>query len=439
MSLQITPGVGGPVPTQGVTPTNTAGGSGQTTTVIPQYQLEFTGLSRASALGLAPPSSAGDLEVLFARISTALKDALGELSDMNDVAKAERFRGRLGEALAAFDQMVRWGQTVDINNENIRNQTDIENREIGIRDAAKTERDNLQSQRGPIEQQIRDNTTTIGRLSGEITGLSNERSNLATERQDRERRRAELVSEYNRLIADPVRNAARLTEINREVSAIDQRFDQIDARTGVINNSEIPGRQAQIGTLQMTNANLTRELQSLDSRIAAKQEEFDRAQSNINAAIKSRTDSETTVGTTLRTMERFIGNTIELMLVTAGNTRSDMGRASGQLTTEGDFFETLLQDMARALIGLGSTLLQSQRDVDVALHTSGAGLNQTQSTPDRFGQLSAPVARAIAFAGMIAGVLGAVADLVNGLSRGLGMQTAGSMASAGEPRVRVGL
>ena len=40
---------------------------------------------------------------------------------------------------------------------------------------------------------------------------------------------------------------------------------------------------------------------------------------------------------------------------------------------------------------------------------------------------------------MIAGVLGAVADLMNSLSRGLGMQTAGTMATAGEPRVRVGL
>lgn len=438
MSIQITSGVGGTVPTQTVLPTTGTTATGTTGTVLPQYNLEFAGLTRASALGLAPPSSAGDLEILFARISSALKDTLGELSELDDLAKAERFRGRLGEALAAFDQMVRWGQTIDINNENIRNQNDIEAREIVIRDEATATRTNLQSQRGSLQQEMTDNNNAITTFTNQINSLSSERQPLQTENNNNAVERQNLVNQRFTLSLNPAQNAA-------SIARIDARIAEIDARAIVINDlvrqidEQTTSLANQIGQKNAENQNLKSQIDTLDTRITAATETIKQAEANIAAADKSRKDSQAVIRTTGGLMEAFISSTIELMLVTSGKTRGDMGREAGQITVEGDFFETLLQDMARALVGLGAALSQQQLGSDVVLHTSGAGLNQTQSTPDRFGQLSAPVARAIAFAGMIAGVLGAVSDLLNNLTRGLGMQTAGSFATAGEPRLRVGL
>ncbi|WP_143710449.1 hypothetical protein [Tabrizicola sp. TH137] len=438
MSIQITSGVGGTVPTQTVLPTTGTTATGTTGTVLPQYNLEFAGLTRASALGLAPPSSAGDLEILFARISSALKDTLGELSELDDLAKAERFRGRLGEALAAFDQMVRWGQTIDINNENIRNQNDIEAREIVIRDEATATRTNLQSQRGSLQQQMTDNNNDIKTFTNQINSLSSERQPLQTENNNNASERQQLVNQRFALNLNPVQNAAA-------IALIDARIGEIDARSIVLNDlikqidDETTSLANQIGQKNAANQSLQTQIDTLDTRINAATETIKQAEANIAAADKSRKASQEVIRITGGLMEAFISSTIELMLVTSGKTRSDMGRDAGQITVEGDFFETLLQDMARALVGLGAALSEQQLGSDVVLHTSGAGLNQTQSTPDRFGQLSAPVARAIAFAGMIAGVLGAVADLLNNLTRGLGMQTAGSFATAGEPRLRVGL
>lgn len=438
MSIQITSGVGGTVPTQTVLPTTGTTATGTTGTVLPQYNLDFAGLTRASALGLAPPSSAGDLEILFARISSALKDTLGELSELDDLAKAERFRGRLGEALAAFDQMVRWGQTIDINNENIRNQNDIEAREIVIRDEATATRTNLQSQRGSLQQQMTDNNNDIKTFTNQINSLSSERQPLQTENNNNASERQQLVNQRFALNLNPVQNAAT-------IARIDARIEEIDARSIVLNDlikridDDTTSLANQIGQKNAANQSLQTQIDTLDTRINAATETIKQAEANIAAADKSRKASQEVIRITGGLMESFISSTIELMLVTSGKTRSDMGRDAGQITVEGDFFETLLQDMARALVGLGAALSEQQRGSDVVLHTSGAGLNQTQSTPDRFGQLSAPVARAIAFAGMIAGVLGAVADLLNNLTRGLGMQTAGSFATAGEPRLRVGL
>ncbi|PLL11201.1 hypothetical protein C0V75_18145 [Tabrizicola sp. TH137] len=430
--------MGGTVPTQTVLPTTGTTATGTTGTVLPQYNLEFAGLTRASALGLAPPSSAGDLEILFARISSALKDTLGELSELDDLAKAERFRGRLGEALAAFDQMVRWGQTIDINNENIRNQNDIEAREIVIRDEATATRTNLQSQRGSLQQQMTDNNNDIKTFTNQINSLSSERQPLQTENNNNASERQQLVNQRFALNLNPVQNAAA-------IALIDARIGEIDARSIVLNDlikqidDETTSLANQIGQKNAANQSLQTQIDTLDTRINAATETIKQAEANIAAADKSRKASQEVIRITGGLMEAFISSTIELMLVTSGKTRSDMGRDAGQITVEGDFFETLLQDMARALVGLGAALSEQQLGSDVVLHTSGAGLNQTQSTPDRFGQLSAPVARAIAFAGMIAGVLGAVADLLNNLTRGLGMQTAGSFATAGEPRLRVGL
>lgn len=403
MSLQISPSSSGVLPTQSVTPTAAAASSSGSTTVLPQYQIDFTGLTRASALGLADPTSAGDLELLFARISNSLKEALGDLADIEDVAQAERFRGRIGEALAAFDQMVRYGETIDVHNANVKKQDGIEAENKAISESAAGEIARLNSRRGEIETEIDTNQDAIDWIDGI---LITERNNLNQEAQG---------------------------------NITDERRTQISNRLTDINNWERDWARGEWNRLQTANTTLRTEYNEIPGKIAAKEQEKEDADANVAAAQASIKNSKTIIANTGRAMESFISNTIEVMLVAAGIIRSDMGRDSGQITTEGDSFESMMQDMARALVTLGALLNNQQLGTDVALNTSGAGLNQTQATPDRFGQLSAPIARAIAFAGMIAGVLGAVSDMLGNLSRGLGMQTAESFATQGEQRIRVGV
>lgn len=406
MALQINTQVGSAAPLAQVDPAAPSVPSGAALPVVPQYQMNFAGLTRSMAAGLSAPTSVGDLEVLFAQIASNLKDSLGALAKMDGAARSEASRGALGQAMAAFDQMVRWGVSVDTNRENIKVQQKIVDDQTVERDTAVLAKQNLQGQVDTKQGQINTNTTNISAYQGTINTLSTEKNALLNEK----------------------------SKLNATKDAV--RIGQIDARVNQI-NGDLSYLGGLITNLQTANTTLQGEINTLNGQITTQQGIIDGAQLKIDAANKSKKDSEDTIRSALSSMESFVDSTVLLMMAARGSLQGEMARNAALFDTQGDTFDTLLGNMAQALVALGEVLAQGRIDADVATVADGAGLNLDQSVPERFGQQSAPVARAMAFAGVVAGTLAVVGEVVRNLTQGLGMQSAGSFAQAGEPRVRV--
>ncbi len=408
MAIQINPSGGGIAPVVPLDPAAPTGQTAGTTQVAPRYQLDFGGMTRSLAAGLSAPSSVGDIEVLFAQIASNLKDSLGALSKMDNVARAESSRGALGVAMAAFDKMVRWGATIDVNNANIKTQQGIIDEQTPIKTSAERTKAGLEGQRSSLQTTMAGNNSTISSLQTSNSTLATERNTLATER--------------SRL--DPKKPADAT------------RIAQIDARTEVIRQT-IDANNARIGQLQFDNAGLQRQIDGLNPQIAAQQAIIDTAAAKIDAAQKSQNQSAQVISQTKTAMGNFVDSTILLLMASRGGIEGDMARDAAQVETEGDAFDTLVSNLARALVLVGEAMAEKERDADVVLTTEGAGLNLEQSMPNRFGMQSSTVSRAIAFAGLVAGTIAVVNDLLRSLTAGLGMQSAESFAQAGEPRVRV--
>ncbi len=408
MVSQITSGLGGTAPLPTIDQSAVVAPSTPTTQLAPQYQLNFVGLTRSSALGLSAPTSSGDLEILFAQIANALKESLGALDDANAVSRSETRRGQLGNVLAAAQFMLGAGNEVDANRDNITKQQGVIDAQTVIKTTAETEKRTLESSKSTKEGTIRSNNQTIGTYNQRITDLGTEQTNLS--------------NELGKLKLPG--DAARISAIYTRMNAIP---------------GEIQGLSGQIETLQSNNRTLQGEIDALVPRIAAQQSIIDEATRKIDAATQSRDSSKKRIDTLKDAMNDFVSGTLPMLILLLGKTKSDMAGDAGEVDVTGDSFETILANAAQALVKLGEALAESRAGSDIVMNTEGAGLNLDQSTPERFGQPSAPVARAMVFAGLVASTLGAVADVLRSLTAGLGMQTAESFAVAGEPRMRVPL
>lgn len=409
MVLQVTSNVGGTtasVPVDSVTPPPAAV---ITPASVPQYRMDFAGLTRASSVGLSTPTAVGDFEIAFSRIAADLKDALNVLGDLNKVGLSQSRRAELSAAFAAFAHMADWGALVDANAANIVKQDKIINEESLRRATAEQSKGILEGQRDAKLGQIRQNNTDISTYQGYITGLNTEDSNLIAER-------ARL---------DPKKDGKRISEI-------DQRRAQIP--------SDIAFWNLQIGNKLLSNQSLSSDVTALNTQISGLQGTIDDAKQKVSTATTSKTESQRIVRDTPPLMEAFYLSTITLMKVLAGKVASDTAGDTFATQADGGQFDRLISALASALVNISSVLTAFEVDRDVAMGgVSGTGLNLDQSAPGRFGQPNATVARALAFAGIVAGVLGAVSDLLNALKNGLGMQTAEGFANAGASRVRVGV
>lgn len=409
MAQQVTPNVGGTtasVPVTSVTPPPAAVIPAPS---VPQYRMDFAGITRAAAAGLSNPTAVGDFEIAFSRIAADLKDALNVLADLNKVGLSQSRRAELSVAFAAFAQMADWGQSLDANRANITRQTDIINAETLRKTEAEGLKGPLERERDAKDAQLTQNGKDIKTYEGNIQALRDED--------------AGLVARLGRL--DPQKDATEIGNINRRRAAIP---------------GDIAYWEQQITNKLQENQRLPGEIDALKTRIKGLEDIISDAGARIGDASKSRTASQQIVNTVPSLMTSFIDSTVILMQFLAGKVASDMAADTFATPSEGGQFDRLISALAASLVNLGSILTNAQIGRDVASGDgAGTGLNLDQSAPGRFGQPNSTVARALAFAGIVAGVLGAVADLLNAIKNGLGMQTAESFANAGAARVRVGV
>lgn len=411
MSLQISSGVGNSgtvAPLQPVAPAST-GATG--TQAPPQYQLDFTGLSRSAALGLSNPTSIGDLEIVFAQIAAALKDKLGEFNDMDAVSRAETLRGNRGQVLAAVSLMNSMGLEIDANNANIRDKTQIyDTAKVGRDDATRT-RDGLAGQKSQLEKNISDARTSIQSSNDAITSLNTRITNATTEmgrlklpdQQARYNDLFNLLNSPNGLYAQRGAADTNIRNQNTNIGIWEGQITQLNGQLGPLNE-------------QIKNLNDV-----------------------MDGADNSRKQSAERIGVLGRRMASFYTDVASLLAGVNNSTQGQVARNAAEVKPEGESFDQLLSNLARALVALGDVMSDNARLLDLVGTADGAGLTGTDSRPDRFGQLSAPVARAVAFAGMIGATMSALAEMLRGLTAGLGMQSAGELAVAGQSRVRVGL
>lgn len=411
MSLQISSGVGNSgtvAPIQSVATTNT-GATG--TQAPPQYQLDFTGLSRSAALGLSNPTSVGDLEIVFAQIAAALKDKLGEFNDMDAVSRAETLRGNRGQVLAAVSLMNAMGQEIDANNANIREKTLIYNTAKTDRDSATSTRDGLDGQKKQLEQNISGARTSIKQSTEAIPGLNEQIS--ATSAAMSRLKLPDQQARYNEL--------ANLLHSPTGLFA-----QKTNAETNIRNqNTNIGIWEGQITTLNSQLGPLNDQIKTLNGV--------------MDGADNSRTESRNRIRELGPRMESFYAQVSSLLAGVNNATQGQAARDAAEVIPEGDSFDQLLSNLARALVALGDVMSENARLIDLVGTADGVGLTGTDSRPDRFGQLSSPVARAVAFAGMVGATMSALAEMLRGLAAGMGMQSAGDLAAAGQSRVRVGL
>lgn len=409
MALQVTPNVGGTTTTVPIDPTAPTPVASTSTPTVPQYRIDFAGLTRAASVGLSTPTAIGDFEIAFSRIAANLKDALGILGDLTKASSTQARRTELADALLTFSKMAEWGKLIDDNTANIERQGNIIVSETARKTSAETAKGTLTTQRDGLQEQFNQNTRDMTALNTSIDNLRKEDS--------------ALIAERGRL--DPKTNAGRIAEI--------------DLRRGQIPN-EITGLYNQISQKVQANQGLQTDINALNTRIGTLESTIKDATDKIGAADFSRSESRRIIKTTGEQMTLFYDAAIIAMKVAMGLLASDLAGDAALFETSGGKFDRLIQALASAVLDLGALLASSAVGKDVAAgEGSGAGLNLDVSSPNRFGQPNAPLARALAFAGIIAGVMGAVADLLNTIRQGLGMQTAEAFANAGAPRVKVGL
>ena len=411
MSLQISSGVGNSgtvAPIQSVTPASTGATSTQ---APPQYQLDFTGLSRSAALGLSNPTSLGDLEIVFAQIAAALKDKLGEFNDMDAVSRAETLRGTRGQVLAAVSFLDSMGSQIDTNNVIIRDKTKVYDTAKTDRDDTTRTRDSLAGQKSQLEQNISGARTSIQSSEGTITSLTSRINTATTEmsrlklpdQQARFNELSNLLHGPSGLYAQRGNAEANIRTQNSNISAWEGQITQLNTRIGPLNE-------------QIKNLNDV-----------------------MDAADRSRKESANLVQALTIRMASFYSDVASLLAGVNSATQGQVARDAAEVTPEGESFDLLLSNLARALVALGDVMSDNARLLDIVGTADGVGLTGTDSRPDRFGQLSSPVARAVAFAGMIGATMSALAEMLRGLAAGMGMQSAGELAAAGQSRVKVGL
>lgn len=412
MALQISSGAGNtPVVAPLASPSATpAAGTG--TQAPPQYQLDFNGLTRSAAVGLANPTNLGDLEIMFSQIAAALKDKLGDLAQMDDVSRAETLRGVRGLALSAFTFMADMSTTRDINEVIARDKK-------AIRDQAKQEKEAATNQREPL-------TKRQGELEGLLSGAGKSISASQKVIDD-------LTPEYNARLSE--RASLKLPE---QQTRYDDLFWVIYGQPNGLYtriaaaNDNIAAQNTNIGIWNDELKTLKETLSSLDTKISS----LEKTESD---AEKSRSEAQTIVNNLTFAMQRFFRDVSSFLLGANNITQGQAARNAGEVMPEGETFDALIANLAKALVDLTDAMFQNVRSADIIETPGGSGLSGTDATPDRFGQMSAPVARAVAFAGLVGATMSALAEVLRNLAGGLAMQTAGELATAGQPRLRVGL
>jgi predicted nucleic acid-binding Zn-ribbon protein len=349
---------------------------------------------------------------VFSQIASALKDKLGELSNQDNVSRAETLRGVRGLALAAFSFMADMSTARDINETIARDKT-------AVRDQAKTEKEAAMTQREPLSRRKTD-------LEGAIKGADD--SVRASQQVI-----SDLTPEFNRLFNE--RASLKLPEQQK-------RFDELFAPIYGQPNGLYTRIAAANNNITTQNANKTawgNELRNVNDALAPLDSKITSLDKTEKDAEQSRSTAQNTVSTLSRAMETFFENVSSLLLGANNVTQGNAAREAGTLAPEGDSFDQLIADLAKALVALGEAMANTVRSAEIVGTPDGAGLSGTDSVPDRFGQLSAPVARAVAFAGLVGATMSALTEVLRSLSSGLGMQTAGEFAANGQPRVKVGL
>lgn len=411
MALQILPGVGGSGTVAPILSSTPVATSGTGTQAPPLYQMDFNGLTRSAALGLANPTSLGDLEIVFSQIAAALKEKLGELNDMDIVTRAETLRGNRGLVLAAVSLMASMGAELDANATNIRDKSEVFDKAKTDRDSAATTRDGLASRRSGLESNIRSARESINASNTALNNLGP--------------RITEAVNEMSRLKL-PERQA-RYNELSQLLHSPTGLYAQQSAA-----NTNIVAQNTNIGIWEG-------DIRSLNNQIGPLNEKIDTLKGVMDGADRSRNESAARIVTLNGQMQSFYTNVTSLMLGANNITQGEIARNAGAVATEGSSFDALLTNLAKALVDLSGAVADNSRVAEIVGTPGGSGLGGSDSQPDRFGQMSAPVARAVAFAGLIGATMSALAEALRSVTAGLGMQSAGDFAAAGQSRVRVGL
>lgn len=411
MALQILPGVGGSGTVAPILSSTPVATSGTGTQAPPLYQMDFNGLTRSAALGLANPTSLGDLEIVFSQIAAALKEKLGELNDMDIVTRAETLRGNRGLVLAAVSLMASMGAELDANATNIRDKSEVFDKAKTDRDSAATTRDGLASRRSGLESNIRSARESINASNTALNNLGP--------------RITEAVNEMSRLKL-PERQA-RYNELSQLLHSPTGLYAQQSAA-----NTNIVAQNTNIGIWEG-------DIRSLNNQIGPLNEKIDTLKGVMDGADRSRNESAARIVTLNGQMQSFYTNVTSLMLGANNITQGEIARNAGAVATEGSSFDALLTNLAKALVDLSGAVADNSRVAEIVGTPGGSGLGGSDSQPDRFGQMSAPVARAVAFAGLIGATMSALAEALRNVTAGLGMQSAGDFAAAGQSRVRVGL
>lgn len=411
MALQILPGVGGSGTVAPILSSTPVATSGTGTQAPPLYQMDFNGLTRSAALGLANPTSLGDLEIVFSQIAAALKEKLGELNDMDIVTRAETLRGNRGLVLAAVSLMASMGAELDANATNFRDKSEVFDKAKTDRDSAATTRDGLASRRSGLESNIRSARESINASNTALNDLGP--------------RIREAVNEMSRLKL-PERQA-RYNELSQLLHSPTGLYAQQSAA-----NTNIVAQNTNIGIWEG-------DIRSLINQIGPLNEKIDTLKGVMDGADRSRNESAARIVTLNGQMQSFYTNVTSLMLGANNITQGEIARNAGAVATEGSSFDALLTNLAKALVDLSGAVADNSRVAEIVGTPGGSGLGGSDSQPDRFGQMSAPVARAVAFAGLIGATMSALAEALRNVTAGLGMQSAGDFAAAGQSRVRVGL
>lgn len=411
MALQILPGVGGSGTVAPILSSTPVATSGTGTQAPPLYQMDFNGLTRSAALGLANPTSLGDLEIVFSQIAAALKEKLGELNDMDIVTRAETLRGNRGLVLAAVSLMASMGAELDANATNFRDKSEVFDKAKTDRDSAATTRDGLASRRSGLESNIRSARESINASNTALNNLGP--------------RITEAVNEMSRLKL-PERQA-RYNELSQLLHSPTGLYAQQSAA-----NTNIVAQNTNIGIWEG-------DIRSLNNQIGPLNEKIDTLKGVMDGADRSRNESAARIVTLNGQMQSFYTNVTSLMLGANNITQGEIARNAGAVATEGSSFDALLTNLAKALVDLSGAVADNSRVAEIVGTPGGSGLGGSDSQPDRFGQMSAPVARAVAFAGLIGATMSALAEALRNVTAGLGMQSAGDFAAAGQSRVRVGL
>lgn len=411
MALQILPGVGGSGTVAPILSSTPVATSGTGTQAPPLYQMDFNGLTRSAALGLANPTSLGDLEIVFSQIAAALKEKLGELNDMDIVTRAETLRGNRGLVLAAVSLMASMGAELDANATNFRDKSEVFDKAKTDRDSAATTRDGLASRRSGLESNIRSARESINASNTALNNLGP--------------RITEAVNEMSRLKL-PERQA-RYNELSQLLHSPTGLYAQQSAA-----NTNIVAQNTNIGIWEG-------DIRSLNNQIGPLNEKIDTLKGVMDGADRSRNESAARIVTLNGQMQSFYTNVTSLMLSANNITQGEIARNAGAVATEGSSFDALLTNLAKALVDLSGAVADNSRVAEIVGTPGGSGLGGSDSQPDRFGQMSAPVARAVAFAGLIGATMSALAEALRNVTAGLGMQSAGDFAAAGQSRVRVGL